>query len=114
MRVEKTKYLTRDGPVPLRDTVGVDVAGVGEAVAAAELRLAALHLISGETGLAAAAVVGALCSNKDIWCPFFDSKCKSTKMFIFAVLPQSCDTVSLLCSLRCLVLCIRRCRRRPE
>lgn len=72
-------YLTRDGPVPLQDTLGVDVAGVGEAVAAAELRLAALHLITGETGLAAAAVVGALCGNKDIWCPFLAASVNSQR-----------------------------------
>lgn len=60
-------YLTRDGPVALQDTLGVDVTRVGQAVAAAELWLAALHLISRETGLAAAAVVGALCGEEYIW-----------------------------------------------
>lgn len=60
-------HLTRDGPVALQDTLGVDVTGVGQAVAAAELWLAALHLISCETGLAAAAVVGALCREEHIW-----------------------------------------------
>lgn len=77
-------YLTGDGAVPLQDTLSVDVTGVGQAVAAADLRLAALHLISCETGFTAAAVVGALCTNKDIcfvFCfVFLHSNCKSTNM----------------------------------
>lgn len=61
-------YLTSDGPIPLWDALGVDVTGVGQAVATAELRLAALHLISCEARLTAAAVIRALRRRKkDIW-----------------------------------------------
>lgn len=59
--------LARDGPVPLRDALGIDITWVGQAVAAADLWLAALHLISGETCLTAAAVIGALRRNEDMW-----------------------------------------------
>lgn len=53
-----------DRPIPLYVTQGVDIAGVGQAVAAARHRLTALHLISCETCLTAAAVVRALCRNE--------------------------------------------------
>jgi len=58
-------HLTGDGAVPLQVTVGVGVTGVGQAVAAAHLRLASLHLVPGEACLAAAAVVGALCGGRE-------------------------------------------------
>lgn len=60
----KKCYLTSDGAVPLWDALGVDITRVGQTVAAADFWLTALHLISCETGLAAAAVVGALQRNK--------------------------------------------------
>lgn len=55
-----------DWPVSLWNTLGVGVARVRQAVAAADRWLAALHLISCETCVTAAAVVGALCRNEDM------------------------------------------------
>lgn len=119
-------YLTSDGAVPLWDTLGVDITRVGQAVAAADLRLAALHLIPCEAGLAAAAVVGALRTSKTHLVSALNGNCKegtrsgaenrvvSRSDIIWPFLPQSCDTASRGCSRRCRALCIRRCRRRPE
>lgn len=59
--------LAGDGPVPLRDALGIDITWVGQAVAAADLWLAALQLISGETCLTAATVIGALRRSEDMW-----------------------------------------------
>lgn len=87
-------YLTGDGPIPLRDTLGVDVTGVGQAVATAELRLAALHLISCEARLTAAAVIRALRrrEKKDIWFSL-DSDRKATQQK--KVLPHTSPSVQI-------------------
>lgn len=75
-RKGKRCYQTSDGAVPLWDTLGVDITRVGQAVAAADLRLAALHLIPCEAGLAAAAVVGALRTSKTHLVSALNGDCK--------------------------------------
>lgn len=72
---KKKCYLTSDGAVPLWDTLSVDITRVGQTVAAADFWFTALHLIPGETGLAAAAVVGALRMNKTNLVSALNNKC---------------------------------------
>ena len=110
-------YQTRDCPVPGYAALGVDIAGVGQAVAAADLRLAAFQLVSGEARLAGAALIGALCGDEDsyIWAPFIKvTQMKSSPQRVAEVLPQSCDRLSLRRSLHCSVLCIHQCHHTPE
>lgn len=64
LSLKKRCNLASNGAIPLWDTLGVDITGIGQAVAAVDLWLTALHLIPCETSLAAAAVVGALHRSK--------------------------------------------------
>ena len=58
-------YLTRDGPISFYHALGVDIAGVGQAVSTADFWFAAFHLISRETGLTSATMIGALGDNEN-------------------------------------------------
>lgn len=66
--------LTRDGSVSFYDTLSIDITGVGQTVATADLRLTALHLIACESRLTAATVIGALCGNYDSSVSIFEEE----------------------------------------
>lgn len=73
-------HLTGDRSISFYSTLGVDITGVGQAVAAADLWLAALHLISCEACLTGATVEGTLCRNAQSSSGYLESNFKVAQM----------------------------------